>query len=86
MHIVPSQSFMENVLLSDVHLWQSMFVNSALRTLGYTALMGAPPKVLPMFVSYTLRITRLHCVYARNAPLGGAFRDDTKNSCATDYI
>ena len=63
MHIVPSQSFMENVLLSDVQLWQSMFVNSALRTLGYTALMGAPPKVQPMFVSYNLRITRLHCTH-----------------------
>ena len=49
MHIVPSQSFMEKVLLSDVHLWQSMFVSYAIRTLGYTALMGAPPKVLPSF-------------------------------------
>ena len=28
-----------------------MFVSSALKTLGYTALMGAPPKVQPMFVS-----------------------------------
>ena len=63
MHIVPSQSFMENVLLSDVHLWQSMFVNSALRTLGYTALMGAPPEVQPVFVSYNLRITRSHCTH-----------------------
>ena len=42
MHNVPSERFMENVLLSDVHLWQSMFVSYALRTLGYTALMGAP--------------------------------------------
>ena len=49
MHIVPSQSFMENALLSDVYLWQSMFVSSALWTLGYTALMGAPPKVQPIF-------------------------------------
>ena len=47
--IVPSQSFMENVLLSDVHLWESMFVSSALRTVRYTALMGAPPKVQPSF-------------------------------------
>ena len=85
MHIVPSQSFMENVLLSDLHLWP-MFVNSALRTLGYTALMGAPPKVQPMFVSYTLRITRLHCMCASNAPRGAAFPDDTKNSCAAGYV
>ena len=49
MHIVPSQSFMENVLLSDVHLWQSMFVSSALRTLSYTTLMAAPLKVQASF-------------------------------------
>ena len=63
MHIVPPQSFIENVLLSDVHLWQSIFVSSALKTLGYTALMGSPAKVQPMFVSYTLRIARLHCTH-----------------------
>ena len=38
-----------------------MFVSSALRSLGYTAIMGAPPKVQPMFVSSNLRITELHC-------------------------
>ena len=53
MHTVASQTFMENVLPSDVHLWQSMFVSSALRTLGYTAIIGAAPKVQPMFVSST---------------------------------
>ena len=36
-----------------VHLGQSMFVSSTLRTLGYTTLMGAPPKVQPKFVSST---------------------------------
>ena len=55
---------MENVLLSDVDLRQSMFISSALRTLRYTVLMVAPAKVQPMFVSYTLRITRLHCLYS----------------------
>ena len=49
MHIVSSQSFMENALLSDAHLRQPMFVSSALKALGYTALMGAPPKVQPSF-------------------------------------
>ena len=53
MHIVPSHSFMENLVLSDVHLWQSMFVSSALRAVAYTALMGVPPKVKPMFVNST---------------------------------
>ena len=60
MHTVASQTFMENVLPSDVHLWPSMFVSSALRTLGYTAIIGAAPKVQPMFVSSNLRITGLH--------------------------
>ena len=32
-------------------------------SLGYTVLMGVPPKVQPLFVSYTLRITRLHCTH-----------------------
>ena len=72
MHIVASERFMENVLLSDVHLWQFMFVSSAWEhwvtlhswvrhlkcslcllalpkeSLGYTTLMGVPPKVQPM--------------------------------------
>ena len=34
-------------------------------SLGYTAPMGVPPKVQPMFVSSTLRITGLHCTDGR---------------------
>ena len=47
MHIVASQSFMGNVLLSDVHLY-SLFVSSVKKTLDYTALLGPPPKVQPI--------------------------------------
>ena len=34
-------------------------------SLGYTAPMGVPPKVQPMFVSSTQRITGLHCTHGR---------------------
>ena len=39
-----------------------MFVSSALRTLGYTALMGAPPKVQPIFVSSTYCLLFIVCL------------------------
>ena len=39
-------------------------------SLGYTALMAAPPKVQPMFVSYTLRITRGYTALMGAPPKG----------------
>ena len=43
-----SQSFITNMLPSDA---QSMLYLN--KTLGYTALMGVPPRLQPMFVSCT---------------------------------
>ena len=45
-----SQSFITDVLPSDVQSIAKLYLN---KTLGYTALMGVPPELQPMFVSST---------------------------------
>ena len=45
-----SQSFITDVLSSYVQYIAKLYLN---KTLGYTALMGVPPELQPMFVSST---------------------------------
>ena len=45
-----SQSFITDVLPSYVQYIAKLYLN---KTLGYTALMGVPPEIQPMFVSST---------------------------------
>ena len=45
-----SQSFITGVLPSYVQYIAKLYLN---KTLGYTALMGVPPELQPMFVSST---------------------------------
>ena len=53
-------------------LCRSMMSITSRESLGYAALMGAPPKVQPMFESSTYRITGLHCTH-RCATLSTAY-------------
>ena len=45
-----SQTFITDLLPSDVQSIPKLYLN---KTLGYTALMGVPPELQPMFVSST---------------------------------
>ena len=52
--------------------WSLLLLGLLTESLDHTRLMGAPPKVQPMFVSSTYRITELHYTYG-NASLSADY-------------